>query len=39
MMSRIVAIGEAAGSEDLADLQWFWHHKLEANVTIALAIA
>ncbi|HMO51486.1 MAG TPA: hypothetical protein PKE26_00505 [Kiritimatiellia bacterium] len=38
-MSRIVAMEEAANRGDLADLQWFWHHMLQTDVTVASAAA
>jgi phage gp29-like protein len=38
-MARIVAMEEAANRGDLADLQWFWHHMLQTDVTVASAVA
>ncbi len=38
-MSRIVGMEEAAQRGDMADLQWFWHHMAETDVTVASAVA
>jgi len=38
-MARIVAMEEAANRGDMADLQWFWHHMLQTDVTVASAVA
>lgn len=38
-MARIVAMEEAANRGDLADLQWFWFHMLQTDVTVASAVA
>lgn len=38
-MARIVGMEEAANRGDLADLQWFWHHMLQTDVTVASAVA
>jgi len=38
-MARIVAMEEAANRGDLADLQWFWRHMLQTDVTVAAAMA
>ena len=38
-MARIVAMEDAANRGDMADLQWFWHHMLQTDVTVAAAVA
>ena len=38
-MARIVSMEEAANRGDMADLQWFWHHMLQTDVTVASAVA
>ncbi|HMO51249.1 MAG TPA: DUF935 family protein [Kiritimatiellia bacterium] len=38
-MARIVAMEESANRGDLADLQWFWHHMVQTDVTVASAVA
>lgn len=38
-MARIVSMEEAAGRGDWADLQWFWHHMVQTDVTVASAVA
>ncbi len=37
-MARIVAMEEAAERGDHADLQWFWHHMLQTDVTVSSAV-
>jgi len=38
-MARIVSMEEAANRGDMVDLQWFWHHMLQTDVTVASAVA
>lgn len=38
-MTRIVAMEEAAGRGDIVDLQWFWHHMIQTDVTVAAAVS
>jgi phage gp29-like protein len=38
-MSRIVSMEDAAARGDAADLQWFWHHMMQTDVTVASAVA
>lgn len=38
-LSRIVAMEEAAERGDVADLQWFWHHMEDTDVTVGAAVA
>lgn len=38
-MARIVSMEEAARRGDWADLQWFWHHMVQTDVTVASAVA
>lgn len=37
-MSRIVSMEEAAERGDISDLQWFWHHMVQTDVTVAAAV-
>ena len=37
-MARIVSMEEAADRGDQADLQWFWHHMVQTDVTVAAAV-
>ena len=35
-MARIVSMEEAANRGSQADLQWFWHHMVQTDVTVAV---
>jgi len=38
-MSRIVAMEEDADRGNWSDVQWFWHHMMQTDVTVASAVA